>query len=261
LSKQRKCIFCGGTPVTKEHYLGKSFLQRIFAEGQKTRYDFYRSNFVADKHATEKTQFVATEPDVTATCACGPCNSGWMNDARCRIEPLIEPMIRGAPNRVTKLDDIVALSNWATQVGLCAAYRTTDIATELAPGFYKNRVPPAGHIVRFAQAVTTESTLQVMLNVTQLHSAPRHVPTRVEGYTVTIRVDHLILQVFCPPAGHETDAMSNDQWDSLTVSVWPLTFESIDWPWPPLRPLDSIDFHFLSKAYLETPTRRDKNSR
>jgi hypothetical protein len=253
---KRACIFCGGKKVTQEHYLGKAFIRRIFADGRRARYDFYRTNYIADTFTTERTPYVATAPDVTASCACETCNSGWMDRARLRIEPLIEPMIRGQTTRVTKLVDVIALASWGTQVGLCAAHGVVNIVKTMGPAFYESRMPFPGHRIRLAQAVTPESTLQVTVNVTQLHSAPRYVRSRLEGYTVTIRIDHLILQVFCPPAGYEAEVASKPQWDELTIPVWPLTFESIDWPWPPRRPLDSIDFHHLTQAYFEPPPKR-----
>jgi hypothetical protein len=176
-----------------------------------------------------------------------------MDQARRRIEPMIEPMILGRPTRVTKLTDIAALASWATQVAICASYRVGDLADTLGPVFYKTRKPPATHRIRLATGVMPETHLQVAANVVQLFNAPVTDPARVEGYSVTIRIQHLILQVFCPPAGHEAEVVSKTEWEALTIPVWPLTLAPIDWPWPPRKPLDLIDFHFLSQAYFEPP--------
>lgn len=248
---KRACIFCGGSPRTQEHFLGKAFIERVLGGDKKSRYDFHRSVYTEATSATEKNQWVAGRPDMTSACACGPCNSGWMDRARRRIEPLIEPMIFGQPTRLTTLNDIAALAAWATQVGICAAYGTSEIPSVNGPAFYKSRTPPSTHRIRLAAAVMPETHLQVAANVVQLFTAPVTDPARVEGYTVTVRIQHLILQMFCPPAGHETEIASKTEWEALTIPIWPLTLEPITWTWPPRNPLDAIDFHHLTQAYFE----------
>jgi hypothetical protein len=256
---KRVCIFCGGKPVTKEHYLGKAFIERVLGGDKTSRYGFHHDVWTAKTETREQKQWVVARPDMTATCACDPCNSVWMNQARLRIEPLIEPMIYGhQPTRINKLDDIAALAAWMTQVGICAAYLSSDVPKTLGPAFYESRTPPADHRIRLAVAEIQETHLEVATNVVQLFTAPVSDPARVEGYCVTVRIKHLVFQVLCPPAGYEAEIESKVEWESRTIPVWPLTFESVTWPWPPPQPLDLIDFHFLTQAYFEPvpPTTR-----
>jgi hypothetical protein len=90
-ASDRKCIFCGGTPLTAEHawpqWIAKHLPEEkvphlILAqhEGKKDSYSF----------RGERLPFTTT-----VRCVCTSCNSGWMHELEATAEPLLAPLILG----------------------------------------------------------------------------------------------------------------------------------------------------------------------
>jgi hypothetical protein len=117
--QQRKCVFCGGTPATKEHifpfwlreavggggpaaHLRLEGRDRGPAPGDPLQYDHKRN---------------AAEADVQVRAVCATCNNDWMNTLDHEVEPFVVPLIRNRPVELTA-DDRVLLARWATKIGL-----------------------------------------------------------------------------------------------------------------------------------------------
>ena len=73
----RACIFCGGTPVTKEHLVGR------WAVGLLAKSNGTSSSAATSQRAQQPgdtRQWRARAIDRQARVVCEPCNSGWMSD-------------------------------------------------------------------------------------------------------------------------------------------------------------------------------------
>jgi hypothetical protein len=116
---QRACVFCGGTPATKEHIFPFWLREAVGGGGNAThlRLDGREhgpeiGDPLAYDHKRE-----APEADVAVRTVCAPCNNGWMNDLDHEVEPLIVPLIRNRPSHISD-EDRVLLARWSTKIGM-----------------------------------------------------------------------------------------------------------------------------------------------
>jgi hypothetical protein len=85
----RTCVFCGGTPLTREHVLPR-WLRAAFPDADGRAVHVRES--LTNQHVREGSLL-----DATAKIVCGDCNSGWMNDLEAEVRDFLPRMIRGRP--------------------------------------------------------------------------------------------------------------------------------------------------------------------
>ncbi len=86
------CIFCGGTPTTREHIVSR-WCHEVVAEdarGVPAKAVTTRSN---SKGVLQT--WTSAKPEFIANCVCGGCNNGWMSDIEAAAQPWLSAMIRG----------------------------------------------------------------------------------------------------------------------------------------------------------------------
>src|SRR4051794_31155713 len=115
----QKCVFCGGTPVTREHILPFWLREAVGGGGSATHLRLVgdtmgiaRADSVAYGEGRE-----AAEADVVVRAVCRVCNNGWLNDLDHDVAPLIIPLIRNE-NRPISEGDRLTLARWSTKIGL-----------------------------------------------------------------------------------------------------------------------------------------------
>lgn len=110
----RKCIFCDGGPVTAEHVWPDWVRERLFPEVGSVRHVYA----VDDEPRRE---WKAPPATLKARIVCGTCNHGWMGDLEAHVAPLLTPMARGKPVKVST-DDQLAIGRWALKTALVFQY-------------------------------------------------------------------------------------------------------------------------------------------
>ena len=120
-----KCIFCGGSQVSKEH---------IFAKWMK---EFLPSEFPKTRHiATFNSRFASpTEPKITfrngtprsqkLRVVCEKCNNGWMSQLQQETKPILLPFLRGEWNEL-ETETRVVLASWVTMFVMVIEFRDHD---------------------------------------------------------------------------------------------------------------------------------------
>ncbi len=140
----RACIFCGGTPLTKEHLIGRwagRFVDR------EQRNIFQRSDREREPLQPGDTRrWHARAYDRQARVVCENCNGGWMSDLETAVSSLLDPeALNGRP-----LDpkEQVLLATWAMKTALTMdAAQSPDsriIPFEAARRFGRDRQLPDG---------------------------------------------------------------------------------------------------------------------
>jgi hypothetical protein len=137
--RARSCIFCGKTPVTKEHLLG-SWAGRFTDRDQRNVVQFL------DREGSDQYErrWKARAYDRRAGVACQGCNGGWMSDLETKVSRLLDPNALDG-KRFTD-DERTLLATWATKTALTlnaaeVAERQT-IAWEVARRFGRDQRPP-----------------------------------------------------------------------------------------------------------------------
>ncbi len=83
-----KCVFCGGTPLSKEHVYPK-WLRNTFGESDRVL------TFLQVADGPVKPGKPTVPFDWTVKSVCRKCNSGWMSQLESVIEPILGPILRG----------------------------------------------------------------------------------------------------------------------------------------------------------------------
>lgn len=226
------CIFCGGTPVTREH-LWPDWLRR---EAAITQPFDHRIEHEVDGVETRDVQFSTPPFRQVVQAVCGGCNSGWMSTIEENAKPILQDLVY-ARGRTLDREDQRTLATWA--------FLKACLFDELHPG---EQVVPAEHRQRFftyrqppvtgvANWLGTYEALEVGHYAHQgLKVGNSELPEPEEPtiYIVTITVGALIIQV----AG----------------SLLPeLAFDDLELPaelhvakiWPPSKDIVVFDQHYV----------------
>jgi hypothetical protein len=102
------CIFCGGTPLTREH-LWPDWLRRELRIRERHR---FRIEQEEDGVETRDIRFEAPPFDQKVKAVCAACNGGWMSEIEARAKPLLQPLMRAEGRRLHRSQQR-ALSQWA----------------------------------------------------------------------------------------------------------------------------------------------------
>lgn len=140
----RACIFCGRTPLTKEHLIGRwagRFVDR------ERRNIFQRSDREGEPPQPGDTRrWQANSYDRQARVVCEDCNGGWMSDLETAVSLLLDP--EALDGRQLDPKEQALLATWAMKTALTmdAAQSPHDrvIPFEVARRFGRDRQLPDG---------------------------------------------------------------------------------------------------------------------
>lgn len=195
----RRCIFCGGTKLTKEHVLPDWLAEVVPKPDSATR-----TVGVAPQAKSNPGRLFTD----TVRCVCSTCNSGWMSDLEVAAMPLITPLLRG---EITALGEDAqrTLALWAVKTAIIACHLRPSIPVvrDHAESLRSNLEPPANCFVWIAHqqehhlASFRRYPLAFHLNREPLPgvegspSFPIN-PLDINGYAVTVGVEQFAFQVF-----------------------------------------------------------------
>lgn len=129
-SKVRQCVFCGATPVTREHVIPKwisklPVFEKVLEEIEKnldaphylTKWKLDSRGKPAEPLFVERgRKFRPHQTEVPVVCK-DKCNGGWMSDLEQEVRPYLTKLIEGevVPLNRTQLS---ALSRWACKTAM-----------------------------------------------------------------------------------------------------------------------------------------------
>ena len=221
------CIFCGGTPLTKEH-LWPAWMQRAFA---------IKDGF-AHRHQTEvngiETRDIAFEtPPLTLVVksVCGPCNNGWMSEMEAAAKPILEPLLRFSGRRLHRREQRT-LANWALLKAIVLDETHPDsraILPEHADYLYRHHTLPDSGCWAWMATYNVEQELVHYayqgLQLTEPDSTQQ--PEFPTAYVVTLSAGPVVFQI----AGTSLPDLS---WEGVVfpqidaVTLWP-TSSSVEY--------------------------------
>jgi hypothetical protein len=248
----RGCIFCGATPLSKEHAIPR-WIGEALHESEppgaswETHYQFGRpAETMERRHAAP-----SNRPVVEVNCVCVPCNTGWMSRLEGQAKPLLLPMIRGEATRLDLPAQLV-LATWAVKTTLVLEFmrRGMFVATpEMRTALMERTRPPDTFRVRLAAvARPTDQPLrfQTFVATTQ---GPDGSP---DVLCSTLLIAHLALQVWGGTGAGPVDLRVVGTRIDDAVMVWPPvpTFAI----WPPINRLDETQLETFMREPLPGAT-------
>ncbi len=118
--RSKKCIFCGGYPLSKEHVLGK-WLSPIVAtppKGKKVYIDSERMHYGSVERRARR---FLKDIDIQVRCVCVSCNNGWMEAMESEVKPIIESLL-GSGSHTLNQSEQFSLAKWAVKTAIIARW-------------------------------------------------------------------------------------------------------------------------------------------
>lgn len=119
LKGQRRCIFCGNTPVTREHMWADWLRDYIPREMQYHTARFARLGLEAEQVSYKKQ--TGDPHSRRIPCVCAKCNNEWMSGLQEDAKPFLVPMLQNKPVALHKLTKTM-LATWVTMTTMVAEY-------------------------------------------------------------------------------------------------------------------------------------------
>jgi len=85
----RTCVFCGGSPTTKEH-LWPDWGRRLIADDENLH---HRQHARQEGRAPIDREWLTPPFRTTVSAVCAECNNGWMSRLEGRAKPMLLPML------------------------------------------------------------------------------------------------------------------------------------------------------------------------
>lgn len=140
------CIFCGGSPVTKEHVFGRWIQKYIVANDERTKHMLLRPGLLAMKPGKlhlRQGGAVSTQLRVV----CGPCNHGWMRETQEAAARHLIPLLAGDWTAALEPDACSAIASWFTLFSMVSEFQdsaTIGVTQAQRTEFMATRTPPSG---------------------------------------------------------------------------------------------------------------------
>lgn len=234
---QRKCIFCGGGPLTQEHIFAQWIQRLAKIQGAKPASVAFHVPGKAREKAFQAPVFART-----ARVVCADCNGGWMSQLESEASVILTPLFQGQSGHLS-VDDLGALSRWA--------FKTAVVIDAASLGGEGPLVPED---VRYAFRETLELPEMAAVWLTTwpgttsawtqhwglaISEDPLQEPAGINAYGATIAIFPIVFRTFATSA----PAVNPDYFHE--------TVPGIERIWPVTGPLDWEATFWLTAQQLE----------
>ncbi|MCM1941764.1 hypothetical protein NC239_26555 [Streptomyces sp. G3] len=227
------CVFCGGTPLTKEHVLPRWL--KVAFDPTVRRHRYIRMSGEAAR------QHEAPPLHEQVKVVCSDCNSGWMNQLEEDVRTFLPDLIRGNPCHLDT-EAQRALASWSLKTMLMFQHtHPADVRGVISAQdfktFHERREPSRSMLGRLG-----------FMNYPPDDSVPL-VDTMCQGYSTagtnglawvtTLKIGCMVVQfIRAPDVADGYRLLPYDPLPSLR-QLWPPE-EFIDWPLQEAIPYESI---------------------
>lgn len=231
----RKCIFCGGAPLTREH-IWPLWLASELPSDELTTFTFERAGM-------EPRVWEAPATSTTVRTVCAKCNNGWMSALENRASDLLTPLVRGEAVRLGRPSQHV-IAGWAlkTAVILDQMNPTLPIPREHLDHLRQHGEPPDNvHVFAAAHAGEGPENTMSRSTILELHLDQFEGGLPREAYVATVAVGQLALQVIgCGiPASQNVAWVHNGRLSASVRRIFP-PINRVKWPPGPVLPREGL---------------------
>jgi hypothetical protein len=254
---QRRCIFCGGGPMSNAHIFREGWIEELFPQFGNP----YRQERRGHTPGSKDVQWPSWGADIKTKDVCRTCNSEWMNKLDLAAEEIFAtPAAMGFYRKLAAPAAKITVARWCSLIAVLfdRASDVVRLGTSTYEALYDGDIPD-GTFVWLAEALPEQgeplafgSTKQLTLQGDVLVREQRD---REHGsaYFVTFGVGHLIAQVLMPTADTQEGAMVERRLDPKVIrQLWPDLIVPFGWPPPGPIPARHIQA-FLRGFHIDPP--------
>jgi hypothetical protein len=234
---RRKCTFCGGFKISKEHVF-PDWLKELFPRDADTTHTAthfdWPKNFIT-KVPIEKRKYRQGHVGAQKVrVVCERCNNGWLSALEEHTKPILLPLISGE-NCNLPLNSQTALATWAVKTSMTAEYlrpRDKGITQDERTWLMEYQVPPLNWFVWIATYDDeTWQNLRIYQNRGRLDDTPVSDASRAKYYiqSTTFGIGHVLFLTISSTFPEIGDKFTGREVDGL-IQIWPPRPRSIIWP-------------------------------
>jgi hypothetical protein len=234
--KVRKCIFCGGTPLTKEHVWPK-WLRPHIVRDQKNHHSLVTLAY--EGHSEESRRMWGGDPrNRGVRTVCGSCNGGWMSRLQELAKPLVLPLVTGKTIELSTQDQRT-LAFWCAMCVMTAEFLNQD-RTAISPLdrtlLMKDQLLVHNWKIWLGHYERKEWVGQWVHNMMPISSKERVHPTddgmpRANTQTTTLVFGRLYVHVFsCEYPDVVSKIELGERGNLVLAQIWPIIQTFIVWP-------------------------------
>jgi hypothetical protein len=233
----RRCIFCGGTGMSKEHIWARWMVPHL----PKDPPNFSLLDVVV--HKTHETRKERTDDrsaySGTINLVCKLCNNGWMSVLQERTKPILLPLISGEKPALSRNDRRV-LAAWITMFVMVAEFQVRDkvsITPEVRADFSKTGIVPTNWAIWLGfyerdrwRGLTVHSTIPVSSLEDGIDPARPDGLPMPNTHATTIVIGKLYVHALGSVFSEFAKKNRLDQAKLPMSRLWPLGFRPFKWP-------------------------------
>jgi hypothetical protein len=233
------CVFCGSTPITKEH-VWPQWLQKVFPGHEKGTSILAKD---VGEMAAPKV-WAGKMFDATVGVVCESCNNGWMNDTENDAKPYVSLM--GPGKQEVKLDPEAQrkVATWCVLRTFMHQFTAEPYVPDahLKEAFATKQAPHQT-MVWLAAYVQPGELTTYRGKAAEVATGP--LPKGTKVYQALLSVGNMAFLVF----GHQqpgTFVLQPGQFEGALIRIWPPEKSVVRWP--PKLGLGPEGMELLSKS-------------
>ena len=244
----RTCVFCGGTPLTREHVFPR-WLAGVLPEQERWR---GQDLAVVGKESTTAAGLPTTTremgerfTDSTVSRVCASCNHGWMNDLEETSRSELTLLIKGDTTTMS-IEQARSLAFWVAKTCVMAQLTHPESAAtspSLYHLMYRDRIPPPGMRI-WALATDTDEWSVRMQHVGLLYgdTSTLEFSEPCNTHSTTIGLGKVAFCIMATTARLPLPSLE-DIPPLKAVRLWP---DPSPFPWSRTNPLDDVSLWIVS---------------
>ena len=241
----RTCVFCGGTPLTKEHIWPQWIGDALPITAELVPHE------VHDLPPWDAPPF-----SLTVKRVCASCNNGWMSDLETTARPSLTPMMLGQQVALDGPTQKV-IATWTLKTAMMFQFteKARSIPDEHYEFLYRRRAPPGSTLTWIARYVNLKPDgtwhVERMAHYAshKLEIIGSESGKLTHGYGVTMSIGQLVLQVLGVYGDHGERVHRSARSPGHSEEIWP-THGIVTWP--PRFALDEKELDLFGRAFLST---------
>jgi len=236
----RQCVFCGGTPLTREHVMPQ-WLTNVLPE--QARFRGQDQQVILQPPGSDRSRIMLPHREVkepfngmTVKAVCKSCNGGWMSGLEEATRPLLSRLIRGEPELLNK-EDAIAVASWTVKTALMAQLTGVEGAGAMSSAyhaFYRDRVPAKNSVVWAGGIGSEEWALRCelvgALIVTDEDNGSVTPDDPVNTMSATFGIGHLLLHTVITSRSQVSYPPLDDIHQGAVVRLWPDPEDTTSFP-------------------------------
>ncbi len=217
----RKCIFCEGEPVTREHLWPQWLTEVVPADAA------IECSHTWQRGVSEPAEFAQRPFQLTVRAVCENCNGGWMSAIESETKDLASGIIQGRA-RVLHKEGQRTLAVWATLKAMMFACTAPELP--LGQGLFSSllddpSVPPSLTYVWVARADGESPAFWSAsgLALGEEEASGAYPPL----YISTLSVNHLVVQALLNNSEEDLALMHGGDIAAGMQQIWPLKNDTV----------------------------------